>query len=763
MFSRIIKTTFLSLTFILSSYSAALSSTDSNRPQTGQQSKETDTPVQQAQKKSADAPRQIIPDQFPKFAVPGLEEQMNLLREMFFLHYTTTVSIATLWDGWLPMATLWATVPPQTQTLYSPTQWRTTLGNRRIDAEGYVSTHQHTGLAHAEGWPFPLWQQFGGIGWHFSLTDLPYGTPEFGMYPTKLIDNWKLSGLHSADINNQIGWKLVLDAPTATLTTPPFDINAAIFPFITLEWQANGLNEAISPYMEWATAAQPQFDTKRRMYFSPHSSPTVMGRTLIPVSKLASWAGRITQLRFCFSGKPQASIIVKAVFTTADSRHNINNSAYLQGCDDYIRWTGDLTFLRENIQRMRRAMHYMMQEFQTRKNNCVLTPWVGHDGRSGLEIDPNGKKTIHPGRGIGNNYWDLLPFGGKDALATIYYYDAVLRMASIEEQIKNHPEWNILIDETSFDPNDLRTHAKNVKQQAGKLFWNVKTGRFVAAIDADGKSHDYGITFLNLEAIYYHFATDEQARSILDWISGKRTVTNDTSKGADIYHWRFAPRATTLRNLDYYTSVWTAPEILPWGGQVQDGGAVLGFSYHDIMARLMAYNPDNAWQRLHDILGWFKEVQAAGGYRQYYSVAGRGTLQGAGTSGGLGMDQEFVESVLVPQVMLYGFMGFSPRLDGFELCPRLPRQWPQLTITDINYHTLLLDITAKTTIIKITVRKGADVPTKVFLPQGRWKIRSLDASGKQVAEPAMVIINSKNKSVVLSFNTGETIELIRSN
>jgi hypothetical protein len=127
------------------------------------------------------------------------------------------------------------------------------------------------------------------------------------------------------------------------------------------------------------------------------------------------------------------------------------------------------------------------------------------------------------------------------------------------------------------------------------------------------------------------------------------------------------------------------------------------------------------------------------------------------------MDQEFVESVLVPQVMLYGFMGFSPRLDGFELCPRLPRQWPQLTITDINYHTLLLDITAKTTIIKITVRKGADVPTKVFLPQGRWKIRSLDASGKQVAEPAMVIINSKNKSVVLSFNTGETIELIRSN
>lgn len=747
-FSRIIIIAFLSLTFAAFSYGNTPSPTDNNLPQSGQQKNDF---------------RQIIPDQFPKFVVPGFEEQMTLLRDMFFLHYTTTVPGATLWDGWLPMATLWSTGGSETQTFYSPSLWRTTLGNRRIDAEGYVSTHQHTGLGHAEGWPFPLWQQFGGTGWHFSFVGLPYGQPEFGLATTKSIDGWKLSGLHNADINDQIGWKLVFDTPTATLTTPTFDVNAAIFPFITLEWQADGLNETVSPYMEWATAAQPQFDAKRRMYFSPPNSPNIMGRTMIPVSKMASWTGRVTQLRFGFSGKPQAAIIIKAIFTTADSRHNINNSAYIQGCDDYVRWTGDLTFLRENIQRMRRATHYMMQEFQTRKNNCVFTPWAGHDGRSGLEIDPNGKKTIHVGRGIGNNYWDLLPFGGKDALATIYYYDAVLRMAALEEQIKNHPEWNILIDEMSFDPNDLRMHAKKVKEYAGNLFWNKKTGRFVAAVDIDGKSYDYGLTFLNCEAIYYRFATDKQAQSIIDWLCGKRTVATDTSRGSDIYFWRFAPRATTLRNLDYYTSVWTAPEILPWGGQVQDGGAVLGFSYHDIMARLAVYGPDNAWQRLREILEWFKEVQAAGGYRPYYSVAGRGTLQGAGTSGGLGMDCEFTESVLVPQVMLYGFMGFSPRLDGFEICPRLPRQWPELAITNINYNTLLLDITAKPKIIKIAVRKGAENPAEIYLPKGQWWIRSLDASGKQAAEPTMAIIRDKKKSVTLPLKTGDTIELIRSN
>ena len=32
---------------------------------------------------------------------------------------------------------------------------------------------------------------------------------------------------------------------------------------------------------------------------------------------------------------------------------------------------------------------------------------------------------------------------------------------------------------------------------------------------------------------------------------------------------------------------------------------------------------------------------------------------------------EFIESLLVPQVMLYGFLGFEPGVEGFRLAPRL--------------------------------------------------------------------------------------------
>ena len=54
----------------------------------------------------------------------------------------------------------------------------------------------------------------------------------------------------------------------------------------------------------------------------------------------------------------------------------------------------------------------------------------------------------------------------------------------------------------------------------GQRFWNPITGRF-GTVDLDGELHDYGFTFLNNEAIYFDFATPEQAKSIHAWMSGR--------------------------------------------------------------------------------------------------------------------------------------------------------------------------------------------------------------------------------------------------
>ncbi len=670
----------------------------------------------------APAAAPAIPDDFPRFIVPGHEQQMESLRALFWLHYQPAGPLIPLWDEWMPMSTLWPARGSAHDLQAMRKRWASALRSRSINAEGYVHTHQHDGLAHAEGWPFPLWTQAGGVGWHFRGTgiqdyDGPPATPE----------NWAVTGARVGHVGPK-GWEIELTERGATATTPPFSIDARIAPWLRLNWWASGL-EGANCWVEWTTQDAPEFSPERRAYFSPAGPAGQSGatagklntdateaRTMIPVSGVPGWKGTIARLRIGFDNAGPAGLVIKSFHTACDTRHNINNPNFIRGCHDYFLWSLDYAFLRDQIPRIRTSMRFIMREFDTRKRKCVYTTWPGHEGRSGVRY-VDGKKVVIPGEGIGSNYWDLLPFGGEDALATIYYYDALLDLAALEEQIAAHPEWCVATGADAFDPADLRRHAEEVRAYGRKRFWNEKTGRF-GTVDLDGNMHDYGFTFLNNEAVYYGFASDEQARSIHDWISGRRTVEDDTSKGADIYHWRFAPRSTTRRNIDYYFWGWLNPESVPWGYQVQDGGAVLGWSYHDLMARLMTAGPDGAAARLREICTWFDEVQAAGGYRAYYSDPAKGTMQGGNVPGGLGIDREFFESILVPQVMLYGFLGFRPTVDGCQLAPRLPKDWPALTVTRVHLHDHVIDVSVQGDRVTVTDHTPGARPLAIKVPAG---------------------------------------------
>jgi hypothetical protein len=162
---------------------------------------------------------------------------------------------------------------------------------------------------------------------------------------------------------------------------------------------------------------------------------------------------------------------------------------------------------------------------------------------------------------------------------------------------------------------------------------------------------------------------------------------------------------------------------------VQDGGAVLGFAYHDLMARLRTRGPDDAWTRLQEIIAWYDEVQKAGGPREYYKDTARGSLQGCGKPGGLGIDCEFRESVLVPQVVIRGFLGLEPTATGFSINPALPSTWSELTVDRIHLHNLVL--TVRVTRSSITVaREGiASEPFHIELPPGPWTLHYLDHNG----------------------------------
>ncbi len=650
------------------------------------------------------------PDDFPRFIVPGYERELNSLRALYWLHYPGAGPKATLWDSWLPGPSLWPAVDSGGMAQTMRNQWRQALSNRFIDAEGYVSVHQHPSIAHPHGWPFPFWNQGkGGMGWHFSFKD----TVGAGWRPSELstTDGWILHSAQSDGIGED-GWHITIMAANASVESPVVAIDTFQSPFFQIRWKARDLDGSAQPYLEWTTQDSPEFTPEKRMYFDPPDGDQLY-YSVIPLYRHPEWKGTVTKLRINFGNRRSpGSVVIHSAFTQYDTRHDITGQSFIHGCATYFNWTGDLAFLRRNINRMRLALRYIMAEHKALERKYVYNTWWGHDGRSGLKLTKEGKQVLY-GHGIGDNYWDLIPFGNKDCYATILYYDALLAMAAIEQAIIQHPAWNIPRGVLAFDPEELTRHAQEVKALGNEIFWNDKTGRFVNCIDADGETHDYGYTFLNFEAIYYDFATLEHAQSIMEWLTGKRNVEGDTSQGKDIYYWRFAPRATTKRNIEYYFWGWSAPEAIPFGGQVQDGGAVLGFSYHDLMARIKILGPDDAWKRLRQIVEWFDEVQRAGGYRKYYDGTRDGTLQGCGKPGGLGLDCEFFESVLVPTVILDGFLGFRPTPDGFIIDPHLPADWPELTVDRIRWRDLTLRVTATRNSVVVSAEGVSDSPCVV--------------------------------------------------
>ena len=122
-------------------------------------------------------------------------------------------------------------------------------------------------------------------------------------------------------------------------------------------------------------------------------------------------------------------------------------------------------------------------------------------------------------------------------------------------------------------------------------------------------------------------------------------------------------------------------------------------------------------------------------WKYYAPEKGRGTLQGGGPPGGLGIDEEFMESVLVPQVMLYGFLGFEPTAEGCRIAPQLPSTWPELTVTAIRIHDSQIDVTARRD-GSVTVRRRAAGTSPLAIEAGGAAATLPPETGAEVTLPA---------------------------
>ena len=140
-----------------------------------------------------------------------------------------------------------------------------------------------------------------------------------------------------------------------------------------------------------------------------------------------------------------------------------------------------------------------------------------------------------------------------------------------------------------------------------------------------------------------------------------------------------------------------------FGDNVQYGGATMYVSFYDLMARIRYGGADDAYARLQAIQEWYikvynyyltvEDADPNEFYRYYYENLGV-QLQGNGTSGGLGLDAEFLESYLPLSAVAYGFFGLQS-IDGktLQIQPTLPTELTKWGMENLAFNKVKYDLT----------------------------------------------------------------------
>ncbi len=693
-------------------------------------------------------------DSFITTTVPGLEKQFDAMRNLYWsnMRQPYGAKYASIWYAWMVAPSMAPVNKYKGEDIRTQKSFAQAFDELKLDAQGVVSMQQHFSYAHPQGWPFPMWFQsavkdaYGpALGWHFQngddnvLAGIYKGfwdlAKDIGQTGDKAVAQWELTGASSAGIKQAL-WSIdqVKGKQPVLTSIPKLAIETGCAPFMQIRFESSPKTrpgEKIT--VQWQRTSDADWSSERAVTVDadmPHAwdAKSPLRMCLTEMYTHPQWTGTIKALRVVL---PKGhNYRMESIFTTFDTRHPITNITSVMGMVEYLRWSGDTAFLKARIGKIRQYALTPMRHLGGLKEGVINVPWVGHDGRSGITYKDGKLLAVNHGLGIGNNYWDLLPFGGKDCYATAYYYAMLASMCELEQAIADHPEWGIAPPARELKPQALRKHMVQVQTTANSIFWNPKAQRFIATIDKDGVKHDYGYTFLNTEAIALGLATRQHAKQIYQWMDGQHIVPGETSTGADIYHWRFGARASTIKNDGWYVWPWHG-FVVPWGRQVQDGGAVLGFSYFDVLGRQMALGADNAGKRYETILNWYQDVQQAGGFREYYKDGRDGaTLQGGGPPGGLGFDVEFTETMMVPYAPLRVFAGFQPTVEGVRITPALPASWPQIELKGVRYREGEFTLTVSNRRIVMSAVKGAKGSIRIQLPGSGWSA-SLLQRGKR--------------------------------
>lgn len=304
------------------------------------------------------------------------------------------------------------------------------------------------------------------------------------------------------------------------------------------------------------------------------------------------------------------------------------------------------------------------------------------------------------------NYWDLVRSGYEDPWSNVHYYRSLLGLANIyaaKGDTANRDLYNNL--------------AGQVKTDFNTVFWNVATGRYVSWIDKLGNVRDYGSTYVNLEAVSAGLSDSAKTNSIIDWITGARTVVGDTVTGTGIYFGSQAPRVNTKDLKDANNLWWSPDNHFNWrsdglgrgdfGNEEEQGGTDLYLSYYDIMDRLQKNGASDAWTRFDNMITdfhtdeWFRPQTPDPYPDPNYPTITRYQ----------NVNYTIPESGLAAAAMVNGFVGIKgiDPAAGLLIYPNISTGYSYMVADDIRYKDRVIRVTSEAGGLGVTIEVKANV------------------------------------------------------
>ncbi len=385
---------------------------------------------------------------------------------------------------------------------------------------------------------------------------------------------------------------------------------------------------------------------------------------------------------------------------------------YVVAVADLLRWSGETGFLEEKdvttygsdpavdasegktvYEKCALAMRYAANELNGSEGLITITEKSAYlaDGVTRFDVGTDGNYVWNNTGRAGSspsNYWDNLCIGNQDAYETALYYNALNAMRDIERMRGD--------EAAAFGCEKL---AAKVKGRYDDLFWNPKTGRYIACVDADGKRWDPGLTFLNVEALSYGLGDARKAEQIFSWLDGTRIVCSDSLRGSEIMDYSvflnrnlglftvkermpFAPATNTVsiervsglgepwwHSLDGAINIGARNNAF-FGQHLENGGYIFYPVYYELVARQMYLGADSVKKR-------------AGELAAVYRFNGFNSDVGGWAEG---LNGEFPENGIVSRAFISSLAGIDATVDGLTVRPDVPTGIRSLGVDALRYR-----------------------------------------------------------------------------